>query len=351
MTRRGTKRSWRSLAGAAGAGALTASVAGPARADAPMSYLRAAGQPGDQIVGLTWGLFILSLVVIAIIGVLVLAGVLMRRYRPPWRAGTDIPVMRGGSGALSFIYGGVILTVAVLAGFVVWTMITLVGISSPEAKTPFTIRITGHQWWWEAEYVSPEVSRRFITANEIHIPVGQPVRFEFRSQDVIHSFWVPALGGKTDVIPGHPNQAWLKADRPGIYRGQCSEYCGKQHAHMALRVFADPQDKFSQWWDHQLQDEPTPTDALAHTGQQQFLLQCSVCHTIRGTPADGKVGPDLTHLMSRTTIAANTLPNNPGNLSGWIANPQNIKPDALMPNLDLSGPELNAIRTYLLTLK
>ncbi len=199
-------------------------------------------------------------------------------------------------------------------------------------------------------YKSDDPSREFTTANEIHVPVGEPVRFELRSADVIHTFWVPALSGKTDLIPGQTNTTWLEADAPGVYRGQCNEYCGQQHAHMALSLYADPPDQFQSWWDGQLRSAPAPAAPAAASGQRQFQQKCAACHSVRGSLAGGRVGPDLTHLMSRGTIAAGLLPNMVGNLSGWIANPQVLKPGCKMPNLELSGPELQAIRSYLLTL-
>ncbi|HET7413650.1 MAG TPA: cytochrome c oxidase subunit II, partial [Pararhizobium sp.] len=290
MTEAGTGRIFRLVAVATATIILSTFPLRLAHARAPLSYLWSFGEPAGQILPLTWGLFILSLFVIFVIGMLVLVGVLVRRYREPWRIGTDVPVTAGGSGALNVVYGGLIVTVAILTGFIVWTIATMVGISSPQAKVPFTIQITAHQWWWQVEYLSPDTSQRFVTANEIHIPVGEPIRFKLRSEDVIHSFWVPALAGKTDVIPGHPNQMWLKADKPGIYRGQCLEYCGRQHAHMAFRVFADTPEQFARWWQNQLKAAPAPTTEEAKTGLHDFLLQCSACHAIRGTPAGGTLG-------------------------------------------------------------
>jgi cytochrome c oxidase subunit 2 len=166
--------------------------------------------------------------------------------------------------------------------------------------------------------------------------------------DVIHSFWVPSLGGKTDTIPGQTNITWLQADRPGIYRGQCTEYCGKQHANMGFFVVAEPAQQFEQWRRQQIAPA-APSPNLAQD-VAAFQTRCGVCHTVRGTPAGGKVGPDLTHVMSRGTIAAGTLPNTPGHLTGWIANPQGIKPGNLMPQIDMSGADLNAIRSFLQTL-
>jgi cytochrome c oxidase subunit 2 len=175
------------------------------------------------------------------------------------------------------------------------------------------------------------------------------VHFTLNSPDVIHSFWVPALGGKTDVIPGRTNEMWLEADKPGVYRGQCSEYCGEEHAQMALFVFAEPEAQFEAWRAEQVKPAALVNGAAA-LGETQFVASCGKCHTVRGSDAHGTAGPDLTHLMSRTTIAAGMLDNTIGNLSGWIADPQSIKPDAKMPNVDLSGPELQSVLAYLETL-
>ena len=200
--------------------------------------------------------------------------------------------------------------------------------------------------------ISIATSRRFSKpANEIHIPVGKPVRFDLKGVDVIHTFWIPSLGGKTQIIPGQTNVTWLEADRPGVYRGQCSQFCGEQHAHMILTV-SPTRPTFTSAGGSRSASAAAPrsTDE-GRLGEATFVQRCGACHAVRGTRADGRVGPDLTHLMSRSTIAAGMLPNNPGYLSGWIADPQGQKPGALMPRPELSGPELTRIRAFLLTLK
>jgi cytochrome c oxidase subunit 2 len=172
-----------------------------------------------------------------------------------------------------------------------------------------------------------------------------------RGADVIHSFWVPALTGKTDAIPGQNNRTWLQADHPGVFRGQCTEYCGEQHAHMGFEVIAQPPDQFATWWNAQLQGAPPAPSLPPTNAQNAFIAKCGICHTVRGTRAGGRLGPDLTHIMSRRTIGAATLPNTPGQLAAWIADPQHTKPGNFMPQLDLSGPELISIRDYVETLK
>jgi cytochrome c oxidase subunit 2 len=201
------------------------------------------------------------------------------------------------------------------------------------------------------QYEDPSYDRRVSTANEIHIPVGRKVRVEVQSRDVIHSFWVPALHGKLDLIPGYTGTTYFRADRPGTYRGRCAEYCGLQHAHMDVLVIAEPPARFAAWYEAQLRSAPPPADTLQQKGQQVFLAHaCSLCHTIRGTQAGSRVGPDLTHLASRTTLAAGTVPNTRGHLGGWVLDPQRIKPGVRMPPNQLASDELHALLAYLQSL-
>jgi cytochrome c oxidase subunit 2 len=211
-------------------------------------------------------------------------------------------------------------------------------------KTAEHVRVVGHQWWWEVHY--PDYG--IVTANEIHIPVSgstdRPVVLQLESVDVIHSFWVPQLSGKTDLIPGRANTLWIDAKAPGIYLGNCAEYCGTQHANMLLRVFAEPKADFDNWVAAQRPGAQT----AAQNGRNVFeSLSCVNCHTIRGTVANGVFGPDLTHLMSRTTIAAGMLENTPKNLRSWVNDPQEMKPGSLMPSMKLTDTELNGITNYL----
>jgi cytochrome c oxidase subunit 2 len=311
-----------------------------------MDYLHADGMMAKRILPLTQALLIVSAVVVVIITALVLIAIL-RRARGGNVAETPIQEV-GGRGWISI---GVGLSTVVLVGLVVWTSMTMAKIANPPSKPALSIDVRGHQWWWEFAYQSDDPSKIFVTANEIHIPVGKPVRFTLNGEDVIHTFWVPSLGGKIQLIPGQTNVTWLEADRPGVYRGQCSQYCGQQHAHMIFSVFADAPDAFEAWRADQLRAASQPASDDVRLGELRFIGHCGACHTVRGTSANGDVGPDLTHLMSRTTIAGGELPNNPGFLSGWIANPQNLKPGSLMPNPELSGPDLASIRSFLVTLK
>jgi len=224
-------------------------------------------------------------------------------------------------------------------------------IARPAHAPAFTVEVTASQWWWALRYDAKTSSQTFTTANEIHIPVGQPVRFALSSPDVIHSFWVPKLGGKMDIIPGQTNITWLQADKAGVYRGQCAVFCGMEHARMAMLVIAQAPKDFEAWRESQVSDSPPPGTVIAQAGQQIFQAHCAACHTIRGTNAAGLVGPDLSHLMSRQTLAAGVLPNTPEHLADWIVHAQRIKPDSHMPDQKLSDPQLAAVMAYLQTLR
>lgn len=326
---------------------------GHAEANWPMGYLSASGARAYPIKNLTWGVLLISLAVIAITIILLLGG-LIRGWWSHSAPAPDGRQMVGPSpGGLSWIAIGVGFTTVTLFAVSIWTVVTLASVSKMHGDLPgakpadFELEVIGHQWWWEVKYNSETVSRRFTTANEIHIPVGRPVRVKLRGVDVIHSFWIPALGGKTDVIPGQINETWLEASQPGRYRGQCTEFCGNQHAKMALFVIADPPERFSKWWDNQLKGVPAAISEAESAGQTTFVRNCGVCHTLRGTSAHGVLGPDLSHLMTRGTIAAGVLPNDPGHLSAWISDPQSFKSGTLMPRLDISGSDLNRIRNFL----
>jgi cytochrome c oxidase subunit 2 len=247
--------------------------------------------------------------------------------------------------------GGVVASALVLIGFLVYDY----GVGRALAQHPpraLTIQLTGHQWWWEVLYDDPDPSKRLVTANEIHVPTGQPVQFKLRSNDVIHSFWVPSLSGKRDLIPGYTSSQWFQADTPGVYRGQCAEFCGLQHAKMALEIIAEPPAKFRAWMAQSSMPNAPPGDSIALSGQRIFLTAgCSVCHTIGGTPAQATVGPSLTHLKGRAWIAAGTLRNTRANLERWITNPQAIKPGTHMPTVPLQPGQLTALVAYLETLK
>ncbi|HWE47520.1 MAG TPA: cytochrome c oxidase subunit II [Caulobacteraceae bacterium] len=315
-----------------------------------MSYLRAYGTKAYPVLALMWWLIAVSVAVVLIIGVLVLWGVLAKRKASVFGPLGAEDISRAPH-ASRWIGWGVAISTVPLVVTVVWTAAVLAAVNEPSRPAPFTIEITGHQWWWQVRYLSRDADRTITTANEIHIPTGRPVRVLLKSGDVIHSFWIPALTGKTDTIPGRTNVSWLEADQAGIYRGQCTEYCGRQHAHMAVFVVADRPGDFTNWWNAQIAPAAQPTAPDAMSGRDLFVVKCGSCHTVRGTDALGTVAPDLTHLMSRRTIAAGAAPNSAAGLSGWIANPQGIKPGTTMPTLYLSGSELQQVRAYLETLK
>lgn len=219
-------------------------------------------------------------------------------------------------------------------------------------KNGLSIELTGHQWWWEVRYNDVDASNIFTTANEIHIPVGVPVRFTLRGADVIHSFWVPNLAGKKDLIPGKVSTIWLQADKPGVYRGQCAEYCGLQHAKMALWVVAEPQEQFNAWRQNQTQEAVPASGDVQKRGQQVFFATtCVMCHAISGTAAGSNIGPNLTHVGSRQMLAAATLVNTRDHMAQWITNSQTFKPGNKMPQNNLSDADLQALVEYIESLK
>jgi len=250
---------------------------------------------------------------------------------------------------LVVLFGMAIPIVILVALFVISDLVLLPETDAPAAgSTAMTITVTGHQWFWQVRYEGKDAE----TANEIHIPVRTPVNLQVRSADVIHSFWVPELNRKIDTIPGQTNAIELYAERAGVYRGQCAEFCGLQHAHMAFRVYAEPKARFEAWLANLRKPAREPTTPLARQGRRAFMRDgCAACHTISGTEAEGTVGPNLTHLAGRETLAADTIPDTPEYLFRWIQNPQAIKPGVKMPGLGLGPAKFHAIVAYLTGLK
>lgn len=307
-----------------------------------------ASEPAAQLARLGWEVTVVGAIVCVVITVfLVVPGV------RGWRAGSAIDpaaVHRGG-GERWIVIGGIIVPIVILLGVFVVTAATLSKTSHPPTRARFMVRVIGHQWWWEVHYPTTDLTQNVTTANEIHIPVGEPVELRVESHDVAHSFWVPRLQGKIDLIPGQTNVFWIRADSAGTYRGQCAEYCGMQHTNMGIQVIAQPRPQFEQWLANQRAPAAVPTDSMALAGRDAFEHQaCALCHSIAGTTAAGKLGPDLTHVASRLMLGAGTIPNTPGHLSGWIMNSQTIKPGNDMPQMYLSGGDLHAIVAYLGTL-
>ncbi len=317
---------------------------------APLAYLSASGERAEAIVPLTWFTLVVSIAVCLIIATLLWLAVRRASGDGGAMETRAVAVQRGPSGT-RWITLGLWLSAVPLAITLVWTMVTLAAVSGPPAHTALTLDITGHQWWWEVTYLDSDPSQTFSTANEIHIPVGTRVLVRLHGADVIHSFWVPQLSGKTDTIPGQTNLAWLQADRAGRYRGQCSEYCGAQHAHMGLEVVAEDPAAFRAWRAQQLQPAPAPQALNQQRGLALVEYRCGACHAVRGTHAGARSAPDLTHIASRGMIAAGMLPNNAGTLSGWIENAAHIKPGSLMPDQQLKSDDLGDVVSYLESLQ
>ena len=248
--------------------------------------------------------------------------------------------------------GGLAFPAVVLAALFVYS-IDVGSALSMDADCVATVRITGKRWWWEVRYVQP--GGDIVSANEIHVPVGRRVKLLLETDDVIHSFWAPALAGKVDMIPGRVNHLVIEARKPGVYRAQCAEYCGAQHAFMALNVVAHDGDGFERWLEREArpaQSAGQPADDSADRGAGLFASAgCASCHTVRGTPANGRAGPDLTHVASRAMLGAGVAPMSRGTLAGWISNSQALKPGNLMPPIRLQAEELHALTAYVAGLK
>jgi cytochrome c oxidase subunit 2 len=248
--------------------------------------------------------------------------------------------------------GGVIIPLAAIGALLLYAIV--VGAARPVLPPlqPVQIELTGRQWWWEVHYVAADGKTRIALANEMHLPVGRPVVLRLSSADVVHGFWVPALTGKVGLVPGRRGQVRFVAERAGVFRGQCAEYCGTQHAHMGLQVIAEDEEVFRAWLERQSTPATPPVDPLLRQGRDVFLRAgCGGCHTVRGTEAQGQIGPDLTHVGSRRTLAAATLRNDRSTLVEWIAHSQRIKPGNLMPSTQLQQPELLALAAYLESLQ
>jgi cytochrome c oxidase subunit II len=317
------------------------------------SILNSAGPLAHRIEWLWWFIFTFCAVAFVLqIGALTRAA--SRHFIPGGPAPKPMDpakIKEENQRSAPWVAGAVAITVLSMFAILVASVITGKKVEGLNSKNPVTIQIIGHQWWWEVRYPNTQPSMTVTTANEIHVPTGMPVVLLLQSEDVIHSFWAPNIQGKRDLIPPYQNAFWIQVDDEGVYRGQCAEYCGHQHAHMAFDLIAESPTKFQAWQQAQVKPAAEPADPEAKRGEQIFLSgPCVMCHTIRGTPAGSHVGPDLTHLASRRTIGAGTLPNTPGNLAGWIMDSQRIKPGNRMPPISLSGDDLTALLTYLRTL-
>jgi cytochrome c oxidase subunit 2 len=289
-----------------------------------------------HISGLWWLMFGLATAVFVIVTALVIFTISRRR---PHR------VSERFSHRL-IVYGGLVVPIAILGVVAVFTIRTTNALVAGPADVE--IHVAGEQWWWRVEYSDLGIT----TANEIHVPVGQTVDITLTSDNVIHSFWVPQLAGKVDLIPGQVNHLAFTPERSGTYRGQCAEFCGIEHARMAFQVIVDDPDAFDQWVADQQATSSSPTEQLAERGGELFVNSaCAGCHAVSGTEATGTLGPDLTHVGSRATLAASTLPNTAEDMARWLSRTQEVKPGALMPQIDLTTDEVQALVAYLEGLK
>ena len=304
----------------------------------PQAMLGAAGRDGALFAGL-WQVF---LVVTLIFYVIVIAGLAFAMLRR--REGGEAAVTTG-----LYVWVGVI-------------SLTLVGLSlaswladrnmNRAAHVGLTVEVTAHQWWWDVRYTGADPTQSLRTSNELHLPAGTPVRVILKSADVIHSFWIPNLSGKQDLIPGRNNDIVITPEKLGRYRAQCAEYCGLQHAHMAFDVTVEPVATFRAWWARSLLPARAPSNPLQLAGYNYVTTrECSTCHNIAGTPASGQVAPDLTHFASRLSIGAGTFPMDRGHLYAWLADPQSAKPGNKMPVIGLGPDQLHAVAAYLESLK
>jgi cytochrome c oxidase subunit 2 len=306
----------------------------------PPPVLDPAGPFAAPLNTLTWGLLAMSALVMAV----VLVALAIALFAPrPWR-------QRMGGERLIWI-AGLGFPVVVLSALLVWGLSLTSRLSEAPRPGDLRVRVTGEMWWWRVAYLDEAGSELFQDANEIHVPVGRTIALELESTDVIHSFWVPRLAGKLDMIPGRRNVLRIQADRPGTYSGQCAEYCGGAHALMAFVVVAHAPEDYVRWRERAAR--PAVVIPQQAAGAAVFDRSgCGACHTIRGTSATGAAGPDLTHVGARRTLGAGVLPNNPGTMGGWIADSQAIKPGNRMPAYPvLSGQDLRAVSAYMGSLK
>lgn len=309
--------------------------------DHRQSMVHPAGPAAEHINELWWFLFLVLAVVFGL--TMLLTGLAIGRRAPPGGAGPPL-------GSTRFIVvSGILVPAVILLALLVASLRSTVALRTPTTGT--TVRIVGHQWWWHVEY--PQLG--IVTANELHLPRGEPVRLELESADVIHSLWVPNLTGKMDLVPGRTNVFWLQGDQPAVYRGQCAEFCGLQHARMGLHVVVLEREDFERWAARMSQAPAPPSPgAPGRRGYEVFFGQeagCQACHAIAGTPATSALGPDLTHVASRRTLGAASVPNSRAALARWIADPHAFKAGNRMPATELRAADLEALVDYLMTLE
>ena len=304
------------------------------------SILDPAGPGAREIAGVWWVMFALGAAVYVVVGGFIL-----------WAARRGRRTTEGRPSGITdsaFIWvGGIVVPVLILAVLAVLTVQSADALSRPSGQA-LRVNVVGYQWWWQVVYPREGI----VTANELHVPVGRPIEVELETADVIHSFWVPQLNGKLDLIPDHVNKLRFQADRAGVYRGECAEYCGVQHANMNFVVIAMPTADFDRWVTRRQQPPPGPSDELTARGQAAFVREpCAGCHAIKGTTAVGSSGPDLSDMGARLYIGAGTIPNRRAFLERWLIDAPHFKPHVLMPPIDLSDADRRAIAAYLLSLK
>ncbi|SCF35754.1 cytochrome c oxidase subunit 2 [Micromonospora purpureochromogenes] len=305
----------------------------------PPSALNPAGTGAARVANLWWLLFWISTAVFAEVMVLLLWALVFRRGNARVRHGQPLRFVTIAGAGLPFV----ILVAVYGVG-----LRDLAALGDHPGRDAPTVEVTGHKWWWEVRYQGASGA----TANEIHIPVGERVKVRLRTDDVLHSFWVPQLMPKTDLIAGETRETWLRAERAGRYRGQCAEYCGTQHAHMAFLVVAEPRTDFDAWLTRLNAPARQPHTAAERRGQQAFLQgTCAACHAVRGTGAQGQAGPDLSNVGTRWSLGAGAVPNDAGHLGGWIANPQTVKPGNAMPPQPIDAAQLPDLIAYVRSLE
>jgi len=316
------------------------------------AVLDPAGPQAAHIAELWW----VTLAVCALVFVAVLAVLAWGLWRAPRGDPQTAPGARPAPGAekhlIRWVTAATVISTILLSGLLVASVATDRELAQLSLTNALNVRVKAHQWWWEVTYDDPQPERMFATANELRIPVGRPVLVTLDSGDVIHSFWVPRLHGKKDLIPGRTATIQLRADKAGEYHGPCAEYCGLQHAFMAFEVIALPPEQFETWAEAQRKPAADPEDAAARRGRELFLSgSCMLCHAIHGTTANARTAPDLTHIASRARLGAGRLANTPQDLAAWIADPQKFKPGVNMPAHLLPDDDLKALVAYLGMLK
>jgi cytochrome c oxidase subunit 2 len=308
----------------------------------PTSIFAPASTPAKSIFGLSLFVLVITGIIFVVVGSLLAYAVVKFRKRKD-DDGRE-PAQVYGSNQVEIAWTVIPILIVVVLFMATARVIANVQKAAPGNAVHVTV--IGHQFWWEYRYPGFKV----VTANELHVPVGAPTEIKLLSADTDHSFWVPRLAGKTDLIPNHPNVMWIDPQESGLFLGQCAQYCGTQHAKMLLRVYVEPRTVFDHWI--QQQSQPAQSSDAASEGQRIFeATACVNCHAVAGTPARGRFGPDLTHLMSRDTIAAGIAENNHENLRLWIQDPSRLKPGSLMPAMGLDEHDLNAVTAYLETLR